>query len=47
MLDTLKNLQKALTGEIGMSTDLDHLATSLFNGALPAAWAKMTVGSAR
>ena len=45
MLDTLKNLQKALTGEIGMSTDLDMLATSLFNGALPAAWAKMTAAT--
>jgi dynein heavy chain len=45
MRSTLKSLQKALAGEIGMSGDLDALATSLFNGALPAAWAKMTAAT--
>lgn len=42
---TLKSLQKALAGEIGMSGDLDALATSLFNGQLPVAWAKMTAAT--
>ena len=45
MRSTLKNLQKALSGEIGMSGDLDMLATALFNGLLPAAWAKMTAAT--
>ena len=45
MRSTLKNLQKALGGEIGMSGDLDMLATALFNGLLPAAWAKMTAAT--
>ena len=45
MRSTLKSLQKALAGEIGMSGDLDALATSLFNGQLPAAWAKMTAAT--
>jgi len=42
---TLRNLQKALTGEIGMSSELDTLATAIFNGTLPAAWAKMTAAT--
>jgi dynein heavy chain len=45
MNKTLRNLQKALIGEIGMSGDLDALATSLFNGVLPASWAKMTAAT--
>lgn len=32
---SLKNLQRALKGEIGMSAELDDLAVSLYNGFLP------------
>jgi dynein heavy chain len=39
--DTLINLKRALKGEIGMSSELDELAASLFNGFLPSKWAKL------
>uniref|UniRef100_A0A7S0KGL2 Dynein-1, subspecies f n=1 Tax=Micromonas pusilla TaxID=38833 RepID=A0A7S0KGL2_MICPS len=45
MKSTLKQLQKALIGEIGMSNELDMLATALFNGLLPGAWAKKTAAT--
>jgi dynein heavy chain len=35
----LKDLKRALKGEIGMSQSLDELGTSLFNSQLPASWA--------
>jgi dynein heavy chain len=35
---SLKDLRKALKGEIGMSSKLDELASSLFNGTLPKVW---------
>ncbi|KAJ3055760.1 Dynein heavy chain 10, axonemal [Rhizophlyctis rosea] len=35
---SLRDLRRALKGEIGMSAKLDELANSLFNGALPALW---------
>ncbi|CBH10362.1 dynein heavy chain, putative [Trypanosoma brucei gambiense DAL972] len=35
---SLKELQKALSGIIGMSSELDELATSLHNGHLPSSW---------
>eukprot|EP00992_Anisonema_acinus_P002258 TRINITY_DN10608_c1_g1_i2.p1 TRINITY_DN10608_c1_g1~~TRINITY_DN10608_c1_g1_i2.p1 ORF type:complete len:2266 (+),score=796.72 TRINITY_DN10608_c1_g1_i2:1-6798(+) len=38
MMLTLKDLQKALAGVIGMSAELDELANSLFNGQLPSMW---------
>lgn len=38
MDNTLKDLQKALRGEIGMSQKLDEISNSLFNGQLPDAW---------
>jgi dynein heavy chain len=41
MAVSLDNLQKALTGEIGMSDALDTLGDSLFNGFLPAMWAHL------
>lgn len=41
MYATLNDLKKALKGEIGMSQSLDELGSSLFNGQLPAAWAKL------
>ena len=45
MKTTLKQLQKALVGEIGMSNELDALATALFNGLLPGVWAKKTAAT--
>ncbi|KAK3269901.1 Dynein heavy chain cytoplasmic, partial [Cymbomonas tetramitiformis] len=41
MRSSLKDLHRALTGEIGMSGDLDALASSLFNGQLPSMWARL------
>lgn len=41
MRTTLKDLSRALAGEIGFSADLEALGSSLFNGQLPAAWAKV------
>jgi len=38
---TCANLKKALNGEIGMNAELDDLSLSLFNGFLPASWAKL------
>lgn len=38
---SLYNLKRALKGEIGMSSDLDDLAVSLYNGFLPNIWAKL------
>ena len=38
MRSTLKDLRRALKGEIGMSQKLDEIATSLMNGTLPNAW---------
>jgi dynein heavy chain len=42
MKTTLQNLASALRGEIGMSSDLDDLASSLFNGFLPRTWRDLT-----
>ncbi|DBA95316.1 TPA: Dynein heavy chain cytoplasmic [Trebouxia sp. C0006] len=42
MRSSLKDLQRALAGEIGFSSQLEELSTSLFNGQLPAMWAKLT-----
>jgi len=41
MRTTLKDLARALAGEIGFSADLEALGSSLFNGQLPAAWSKV------
>jgi len=38
---SLKNLQKALKGEIGMSSELDVLSGSLYNGFMPPLWVKL------
>ncbi|KNE56972.1 hypothetical protein AMAG_17984 [Allomyces macrogynus ATCC 38327] len=38
MASSLKDLQRALKGEIGMSQKLDELASNLFNGTLPTQW---------
>jgi dynein heavy chain len=41
MVGNLKDLKRALKGEIGMSQMLDDLGTALFNGQLPGLWAKV------
>jgi dynein heavy chain len=41
MVGNLKDLKRALKGEIGMSQTLDDLGTSLFNGQLPSMWASL------
>jgi len=41
MGSSIKDLKRALAGEIGMSADLDALGTSFANGFLPAMWAKL------
>ncbi len=38
---SLVDLQRALAGEIGFSASLEAVAQSLFNGQLPAAWARL------
>ncbi|TPX78384.1 hypothetical protein CcCBS67573_g00352 [Chytriomyces confervae] len=38
MKASLKDLQRALKGEIGMSVKLDEVASALFNGTLPPMW---------
>eukprot|EP00955_Chlamydomonas_euryale_P094425 364857-Chlamydomonas_euryale.AAC.10 len=41
MASSLKDVQRALIGEIGFSSALEEIATSLFNGKLPAMWARL------
>ncbi|GMH41526.1 hypothetical protein BSKO_09436 [Bryopsis sp. KO-2023] len=41
MQASLKDLQRALSGEIGFSSQIEELADSLFNGQLPPLWAKL------
>ena len=41
MASSLQDLRRALTGEIGMSDELDNLGDSLFNGFLPSTWRKL------
>lgn len=41
MTRTLVQLQKALSGEIGMDSVLDNVAYSLYNGQLPQVWRKL------
>ena len=38
---SLYDLKRALVGEIGMSSDLDNLAGSMFNGFVPANWLRL------
>ena len=42
MAVSLRELGKALTGEIGMSDALDQLGDSLFKGFLPDLWRRFT-----
>jgi dynein heavy chain, axonemal len=41
MAATLVDLSRALNGEIGMSDTLEDIGTSLYNGRLPAEWARL------
>eukprot|EP01083_Nonionella_stella_P103237 294682_1 len=41
MESSLADLQKALLGEIGMSSSLDELASALYNGFLPDIWRRL------
>lgn len=41
MHNSLFDLKRALLGEIGMSSELDELANSLFNGFLPPMWSHL------
>nr|Q9SMH3.1 RecName: Full=Dynein-1-alpha heavy chain, flagellar inner arm I1 complex; AltName: Full=1-alpha DHC; AltName: Full=Dynein-1, subspecies f [Chlamydomonas reinhardtii]CAB56598.1 1-alpha dynein heavy chain [Chlamydomonas reinhardtii] len=41
MVSSLRDLQRALSGEIGFSSRLEELASSLYNGKLPAMWARL------
>ncbi|XP_077418136.1 dynein axonemal heavy chain 10-like isoform X1 [Vanacampus margaritifer] len=38
MKRSLAELQRALAGEVGMSSELDEVARALFNGQIPAIW---------
>ena len=38
---SLRELQRALIGEVGMSNELDALGNSLFNGELPGMWRRL------
>jgi dynein heavy chain len=40
MVSSLKTLQKALVGEVGMSAELEDLLTALFAANIPPSWAK-------
>jgi len=41
MVNNLKDLKRALKGEIGMTPMLDELGSALFNAQLPGLWAKL------
>ncbi|XP_062874230.1 dynein axonemal heavy chain 10 [Trichomycterus rosablanca] len=41
MSRSLAELQRALAGEVGMSSELDEVARALFNGQIPAIWRKL------
>ncbi|XP_061623123.1 dynein axonemal heavy chain 10-like [Phyllopteryx taeniolatus] len=41
MKRSLAELQRALAGEVGMSSELDEVARALFNGQIPAIWKKL------
>ncbi|TRY94050.1 hypothetical protein DNTS_011956 [Danionella cerebrum] len=41
MSRSLAELQRALAGEVGMSSELDEVARALFNGHIPVIWRKL------
>ena len=38
---SLKELKRALAGEVGMSAELDDVSRALFNGQIPGIWRKL------
>ena len=42
MKTSLRDAQRALKGELGMSAELDSIGQSLLNGLLPPSWLKLT-----
>ncbi|XP_069789574.1 dynein axonemal heavy chain 10 isoform X2 [Narcine bancroftii] len=41
MMRSLMELQRALAGEVGMSSELDEVARAFFNGNIPAIWRRL------
>ncbi|XP_071619148.1 dynein axonemal heavy chain 10 isoform X2 [Heliangelus exortis] len=41
MAKSLAELQRALSGEVGMSSELDDVARALFNGQIPGIWRRL------
>ncbi|XP_021268215.1 dynein heavy chain 10, axonemal isoform X2 [Numida meleagris] len=41
MAKSLAELQRALAGEVGMSSELDDVARALFNGQIPGSWRRL------
>jgi dynein heavy chain len=41
MRNSLKELKRALAGEVGMSSELDDIASALFNGTIPPSWRRI------
>ncbi|CAL9696601.1 unnamed protein product [Knipowitschia caucasica] len=41
MHSSLRELHRALAGEVGMSSELDNIARALFNGHIPALWRRL------
>ncbi|XP_065594770.1 dynein axonemal heavy chain 10 [Cyrtonyx montezumae] len=41
MAKSLAELQRALAGDVGMSSDLDDVARALFNGQIPGSWRRL------
>ncbi|NXA03996.1 DYH10 protein, partial [Sapayoa aenigma] len=41
MAKSLAELQRALAGEVGMSSELDEVAQALFNGQIPVIWRRL------
>ncbi|XP_009955032.1 PREDICTED: dynein heavy chain 10, axonemal, partial [Leptosomus discolor] len=41
MATSLAELQRALAGEVGMSSELDEVARALFNGQIPGIWQRL------
>ncbi|NXX13493.1 DYH10 protein, partial [Podargus strigoides] len=41
MAKSLAELQRALAGDVGMSSELDDVARALFNGQIPAIWRRL------
>lgn len=41
MRSSLRELRRAIAGEVGMSTELDDVAACLGRGSIPASWRKL------